>query len=395
MAASPSHPLPFQSGSKHIVVCGGGVIGACTAYFLSQNQKPPTSVTVVEKSSPACPASGKAGGFLALDWCDGGPMSSLARASFRLHKSLSQKLNGEEVYGYRAVTTLSVPVLSERVASSSASLRGSNLLPDWVDGETARPAKQIGTTETTAQVHPRLFTQTLLSASEAKVIKGEVETIIVENGHATGVVLKGNKEVIPADAVVLALGPWSNRLSPISELFSVSGLKAHSIVLRPAEPDKITPHALFLSYQPAPGAKMLDPEVYPRPTGEVYICGMSKDAEVPEDPESITGETESIEMLHKIAGTVSSHLKRDTAAEVIAEQACFLPCTDDGLPVIGELPGVKNCYVATGHSCWGILNGPATGASLAELILEGKSTTVDLKPFTPARFVNRRTRLGV
>lgn len=47
----------------------------------------------------------------------------------------------------------------------------------------------------------------------------------------------------------------------------MSGLKAHSIVLRPREPENITPHALFLSYQPEPGAKMLDPEVYPRPTG--------------------------------------------------------------------------------------------------------------------------------
>jgi FAD dependent oxidoreductase len=149
MATSGSHSHSFsQSVPKHIVVCGGGVIGACTAYFLSQY--PQTTVTVVEKSAPACAASGKAGGFLALDWCDGGPLSGLARASFKLHKSLAEKFNGEEAYGYRALTTLSVPVLSERVVSSS--LRGSNLLPDWVDGETARPAKQIGTTETTAQV---------------------------------------------------------------------------------------------------------------------------------------------------------------------------------------------------------------------------------------------------
>jgi hypothetical protein len=53
----------------------------------------------------------------------------------------------------------------------------------------------------------------------------------------------------------------------VKEVFDVSGLKAHSIVLRPGNPDKITPHCLFLSYQPEPGAKMLDPEVYPRPTG--------------------------------------------------------------------------------------------------------------------------------
>ena len=29
-------------------------------------------------------------------------------------------------------------------------------------------------------------------------------------------------------------------------------------------------------------------------------------------------------------------------------------------------------YLGTGHSCWGILNGPATGLMLAEMILDGK-----------------------
>uniref|UniRef100_J3MIN3 FAD dependent oxidoreductase domain-containing protein n=2 Tax=Oryza brachyantha TaxID=4533 RepID=J3MIN3_ORYBR len=181
----------------------------------------------------------------------------------------------------------------------------------------------------------------------------------------------------------------------IREVFDVSGLKAHSIVLRPRDPDTITPHALFLSYQPEPGAKMLDPEVYPRPTGEVYICGMTKDAEVPDDPATITGEPDSIAMLHKIAGRVSSQLKREEGAEVVAEQACYLPCTSDGLPVIGEMPGVKGCYVATGHNCWGILNAPATGAALAELILEGNAKIVDLAPFSPARFLKKRSKRGV
>ncbi|GMH06396.1 hypothetical protein Nepgr_008236 [Nepenthes gracilis] len=45
-------------------------------------------------------------------------------------------------------------------------------------------------------------------------------------------------------------------------------------------------------------------------------------------------------------------------ARVTAEQACFLPCTDDGIPIIGEIPGVKGCFVGTGQSCWGIPNGP-------------------------------------
>ena len=35
--------------------------------------------------------------------------------------------------------------------------------------------------------------------------------------------------------------------------------------------------------------------------------------------------------------------------------------------------------MATGHSVWGILNGPATGEALAELIAEGVSSRIDLK----------------
>ena len=116
---------------------------------------------------------------------------------------------------------------------------------------------------------------------------------------------------------------------------------------------------------------------------------MSAKEEVPDDPAQIAGNPESIQMLKRVAKTVSSHLA-EGEARVKAEQACFLPCTDDGLPVIGEIPEVKGCYVATGHSCWGILNGPATGSAMAELVIDGHSSMVDLKPFSPARFSGRR-----
>ena len=55
-----------------VVICGGGVIGACIAYFLSQRS---VDVTVVERTEVAAAASGKAGGFLALDWCAGTPLT--------------------------------------------------------------------------------------------------------------------------------------------------------------------------------------------------------------------------------------------------------------------------------------------------------------------------------
>lgn len=349
-------------------------------------------MTIIEKSSIACAASGKAGGFLALDWCDGGAISSLARTSFNLHRSLAEELNGPESYGYRPLTTLSLSVNESSSSSGPAAYKSpSPVLPSWVNGPIKSP-KTIGTTETTAQVHPQLFTRKLLSKAVeeygAEVVIGKLEKVEVvpaaAEGRARAVKLEDGRE-IEADAVVLALGPWTSKLALLGSIFRVSGIKAHSIVLEPKDPEAITPHALFLSYYPAHGGKPMDPEVYPRPTGEVYICGMSAEGEVPDDPEEIEPLPESIRVLKTVGSNVSSHLSEGEAV-VKAEQACFLPCTDDGVPVIGEVPGVKGCYVATGHNCWGILNGPATGAAMAELVLDGHSSIVDITRFSPSRF---------
>jgi glycine/D-amino acid oxidase-like deaminating enzyme len=73
------------------------------------------------------------------------------------------------------------------------------------------------------------------------------------------------------------------------------------------------------------------------------------------------------------------------SAKVLASQACCRPVTQDGLPLIGRVPGLEGAYVATGHSVWGILNAPATGEAMAELIIDGAARTVDLAPFDPAR----------
>ena len=71
---------------------------------------------------------------------------------------------------------------------------------------------------------------------------------------------------------------------------------------------------------------------------------------------------------------------------ILARQACYRPVTPHGLPLIGPVPGTKGAFVATGHSVWGILNAPATGEALAEVIVEGAAGTVDLAPFAPRRF---------
>src|SRR6187397_658563 len=90
------HGADQRTNLMRVVICGAGVIGACAAYYLTLRG---IEAVAVERTGVACAASGKAGGFLALDWCDGSPLEGLARTSFALHAELARELGAD--YGYR------------------------------------------------------------------------------------------------------------------------------------------------------------------------------------------------------------------------------------------------------------------------------------------------------
>ena len=69
---------------------------------------------------------------------------------------------------------------------------------------------------------------------------------------------------------------------------------------------------------------------------------------------------------------------------------CHLrPMTPDGLPIIGQVPGTENAWIATGHGMLGITQGPATGRLLAEWIVHG-TPSIDLTPTSAERFRRHR-----
>lgn len=354
-----------------VLICGGGVIGASIAYFLARRG---VQSIVIERTGLACAASGRSGGFLALDWCDGTPLEQLARRSFVLHASLPGEIGGD--WGHRRVTTYG-GTGAQHTDCPAGRAHGVSWLADGVS-----LTHRLGSTDTTAQVHPGQFTVAMMHAAQA--LGADVRI-----GQATGVVrsrdgssLHGvdvDGEVVEGDAVVIAMGPWSIRAAGWLPLPGVFGLKGHSLVF--ATGTTIPAQALFLEYQEANGA-VQTPEVFPRADGTTYVCAISSESPLPVDPADVAPDPGAIERLQAMCARLSPAL---VASRILTRQACYRPVTRDGLPLIGPVPGLTGAYVATGHSVWGILNAPATGEAMAELIVDGDARTVDLSRFHPGR----------
>lgn len=54
--------------------------------------------------------------------------------------------------------------------------------------------------------------------------------------------------------------------------------------------------------------------------------------------------------------------------------------------IIGAVPELANFYIATGYSGHGVMQAPATGLLLAELIVDGRAHTIDITPLGLERF---------
>ena len=133
--------------------------------------------------------------------------------------------------------------------ASGAGARGSAPRP-WLTGAVALHGR-LGSPETTAQVHPARFTEGLMRGAErhgARLVIGEVhgDSCSDDDGAVRGVVVDG--EAVAADAVVLALGPWSMRAAGWLDLPAVGALKGHSLLF---DAPGVPAEALFLEHREA------------------------------------------------------------------------------------------------------------------------------------------------
>ena len=431
--------MASTSEQKNIVIIGGGIIGCTSAYYLTRHPSYDPSkhkITILEAGKIASGASGKAGGLLAL-WAY---PSSIVPLSYKLHKELADEHGGAKRWGYRAVHCGSVDCigrqLPEKKSKDESNAAGTNVngqsgasgkaddvslqknppkkssakrdamgIPedlDWVAQESLRGYDEMGDPSTTAQVHPKLFTESMAALSKEKGVdiktQSPVKSIkyndsgsLVESVTYTDMAT-GEEQTIPATDVLISAGPWTKDVYPQAP---IDALRAHSVTIKA----DVSPYALFTSIKlpakfPSSASRgphsntIVSPEIYARPDGEIYACGEG-DMAVPLPPTSAEVEVDD-KRCQDIVDFVSSISDELRDGEVTARQACYLPSVHGSTsPLVGPLPGVKGLWIAAGHTCWGIQNGPGTGKLVSEFVFEGGAKSAKVQGLDPARFVGR------
>lgn len=417
---------------QNIVIIGGGIQGSAVAYYLAahaQSWSKSIQITILEAEELASAASGKGGGFMARSWADGSSTQRLHELSFDLFESLATTL---PLQSYRKLPVLSVqPAAAFKMQSlNNPTKKGKGwnaaveqVMPRWLDGSTGQIGL-LGSGDDTAQVTPLEVAKKLVEKSRATVCYGTATGIVTtrntgdEKQQVTGVIYKPRQsglnndngdgstilqQTLQCDTVVVCAGPWSciaEDWFPDSGMkIPMQGIKSTSIVWKAPEEEEATVDAtaLFCGEDNQFGTHL---EVYPRPDNTIYICGIGGSDYI--DTEQLKAgafRDQCLAKASRVEAAVaaftkmsSTYRKKNDALDRV--QACMRPCPPDALPYMGSIPGYSGAFLNAGHNCWGIAWAPGCGRAMAELILEGRCTSLDLSPFDPARFSPTSSKRG-
>ena len=130
---------------------------------------------------------------------------------------------------------------------------------------------------------------------------------------------------------------------------------------------------------------------YYRPEGtDLTLIGASAAFEGQEDPNVEVDRSTDPEDTARLAGRFVRRFPSEEAAVLRRGYTGVYDCSPDLQPILGLVPGIAGLHVAAGFSGHGFKLSPAVGELLAESVVEGRTTLVDIDLFTPARFVQNR-----
>jgi glycine/D-amino acid oxidase-like deaminating enzyme len=386
-------------GGPRVVVVGGGIVGFATAAFLARGG---ARVTLLEREAVGAGASGRNSGSIQRPFDR--PMIPLYEETLALHRAVARE---RPASGFRLGDAPAGLLLATHRPAVARAL-GAHLAGEHPDLgiDVLEPAElravEPGFAEGVAAVRvpvgypvvPAQPTYAWAGWAESLGVTiriGRAASLEVGGGRVTGV--RTGERVEPADAVVVAAGPWTSEIvdptgiwRPVVPLYGVV-----ADVLLPDPPRHVIEEAemdaalgtgdVVAGVMADVAGEVHDPEATPQ-SSVITAAGVSCVGST-----FLTREPDPDAWTERLLVRAATFIPAIADAPIRETRACARPLAFDGRPMTGRIPWLENAFVAAGHGPWGISTGPASGRQVADLAL-GREVRID-PAFDPARYPAR------
>ena len=372
-----------------IVIIGGGCIGTSIAWQLARQGA--GRVVLLEKRMLAAGASGRTGAIVRTHYTHP-VLATMALHSRRVFETFSEVVGGAPVFtrtGFLAlVSEPDAPAVRANVAMhQSLGIRAEALAPDDL-----------------ARLEPRL-TLDGIGVAAWEPDSGYADGLRVTLAYADAARREGVELRIGVDVEALVVGDdgvegvqTSDGLVETSCLVVAAGYRTRDLLAGVGLDLPMTPvwHDLAFVRRPenfGAAHPVISDRVngfFFRPdAGDVTRVGTTAPYDGWVDPNV---EADATPSGHELARLADGFTRRFPGAAMLVGHgiACAYDCTPDLQPVLGPAPSVEGLYIAAGFSGHGFKLSPVVGELMAEKVLTGRTTLVDLDLFRLSRFAEGR-----
>jgi len=372
-------------GTADIVVIGGGVMGASTAYHLAARGF--TNIVLLEKEDFfGLGATGRCAGGVRYQF--GTEINvKLSIESLPMLDRFAEEIG--QAIDIRKCGYLFVLSRSEDVVAFQNSVGMQNRLgvhTQWLNGDEVRHrlpmmrlADVLGGTfnPDDGLVDPNGVVMGYISAAQRLGVKTyttcPVISISVKDGKVKGVQTPLGE--ITSAVIVDATGPWAG---------VTSGLAGVHVPIDPIMRQWFTTSSIPEIPEDFPFVLDFAQSLYFHREGPGLLTGMSNPNEPASFDQNIDPDWELVHMEAAIA-----RLPLLEKAGLVSKLAGLYEVTPDAHPIFGKTP-VEGFYLIAGFSGHGFMHGPIGGKLMAEIILDGEAHTLDVSMLDLARFSEGR-----
>ena len=372
----------------NVIVVGAGVVGCSLAFHLARAG---AKVRVFDKGGICAGMSSRSGALVRMHYTFA-PEAELAWKSHSYFKNWNEMVGGRCGFvqtGFAVVVDernrerlLANVAMLQRVGVDTEIVTAADLKklePEAFVDDVALAAIEsqsgyadpVATTESFAAAARKLGAQFSLNMPIAK---------IAHRGGRAVDVFDGIGRTHEADAVCIVTGPWTDALlAPLGIRIGIKNERAQIAFFKRPHDLK---HRIYIDT--IAGS-------YFRPHGDdLTLIGLGGwKPEPTADPDNFR-ERNDDDFIAAVLQRLARRIPAMREAPYSRGHAGIYDVSPDGRAVMGAVPNVAGLFVAAGFSGTGFKTSPAVGASMAELILDGASQTVDLTPFGFERILSGR-----